>query len=139
MNDNLHSVRHDLHERVAAPSLLDQLASLARTALDDPDSLPDGEYQQTTWGGDRGNPKGYAIGKLDEIIQSLNPSTNDRQSFATTLTLLGRHLAERQDSMEALLADTEEPDTTAYRTAAAALADTLDALDDAILALGDGS
>lgn len=36
-------------------------------------------------------------------------------------------------------ADTEEPDTTAYRTATAALVDALDNLDDAILALGDGS
>lgn len=150
------------------PELLDVLASKARTALDDPAGvgLEDAEpvilrshlnrATRAASSHDVGKVlaetsavslgiasfekrHAYAIARCDEIINALNPAEDTREAFAATLTLLGRHLAERQDTMEALLADTEEPDTTAYRTAAAAIVDALDNLDDAILALAGDS
>lgn len=113
----------------APETMLDSLASLARTALDDPSGLPD-ELSDSA-----DARAGYAIDKLDEIIEALNPSTQDRESFARTLTVLGRHVAERQDQIEALLPDVDEADREAYEEAHGALKEALDFFDHAIGAL----
>lgn len=164
---DLHSVRHDRFAG-GEPEMLDVLASNARTALDDPVGvgLEDADPLQLRVALNRATRAAssrdvgrvmaetsaislgltsfekrhaYAIDRCDEIINALNPAEDTREAFAATLTLLGRHLAERQDTMEALLPDTEEPDTSAYELAVVALADSLNVLDVAIAALGGGS
>jgi hypothetical protein len=124
-------------------TMLDQLASLARTALDDPLALPEleaepGEFNRPSYPmyrriSERG--RAYAIDRLDEIINTLNPAYNDRETFAATLTILGQHLEERRGMIEELTPDTVEPDTAAYRIADYSLTFALDHIDTAIAAL----
>lgn len=112
--------------------LLDVLASFARTALDDPASLPGLDYERP------GVALAYAIDKLDTIINTLNPSEESREAYAETLTMLGRHLAERQDTIERDELTYQEHDTAtkiAYMNARVHLGLALDALDEAINAL----
>lgn len=114
------------------PSLIDTLASEARTALDDPAAI-DLRFV--------GAPKlavDYAIGKLDDIIGILNPSEDTRAAYAGSLSALGRQLAERQDAMKAQegsYADHDDATAEAYREADGALTRALDALDEALAAL----
>lgn len=110
-------------------TMLDNLASEARTALDDP------EYYDIR---DQAQAQALAISKLDEIINLLNPADETREAYAATLEILGRHLAERQDVIEANELNYEEHDAetkTAYETAHDAVGRALDALDEAIAAL----
>jgi hypothetical protein len=111
------------------PAMLDVRASYARTALDDPECLPEGELGEAT-------TVGYAIDQLDEIINVLNPSYETRETFAESLTVLGRHLADRLERMENCTLDAEGPDKTAYDAAAECLFSALDELDEAIAMLG---
>lgn len=111
-------------------TMLDVLASHARTALDDPGALTGdlAEWQA------RGGPSRYAIDKLDEIIAALNPALETRETFAATLTILGRHLAERQDLIEQTH-DDDEQDADRLADAAKEIGAALDSLDAAIAAL----
>jgi len=78
---------------------IDQIASLARTALDDPGAigLP---YRDGVNDYDPSVATSYAIDRLDEIINALNPAEETSEAYAATLTILGRHLAERRDAIE---------------------------------------
>lgn len=106
-------------------SMLDTLASNARTALDDPGALPE----------PIGDQFAYVIARMDEIIGLLNPADETRETFADTLTILGRHLAERADVMESVDADVESGERAAYVNAAALVHRALDVLDEAIAEL----
>lgn len=86
--------------------LLDTLASLARTALDDPAGL-DIEWGGGDFASSETAQRAYAISRLDDIINALNPSEETTTTFAATLTILGRHLAERRDYMAATDFDPE--------------------------------
>jgi len=108
--------------------LLDVLASYARTALDDPGCMID-EQGRSIAGAE------YAIDRLDDIINTLNPALEDRGSFAETLTALGRQLEDRRERIASLTPDTEPPDTAAYEAADCCLQLALDHIDDAINAL----
>jgi hypothetical protein len=111
------------------PRLLDTIASEARTALDDP------EYYDIT---DQANAQALAIERLDEIIEALNPSTETREAYADTLTILGQHLAERADVIEASEVSYPEHDAAtreAYEEAHTALLQALDLIDTAIESL----
>lgn len=115
-------------------TMLDTLASNARTALDDPAGLPESvaaAYGLRT----ASDLKAYAIARMDEIIGLLNPADETRETFADTLTILGRHLAERADVMESVDADAESGDRAAYVNAAALVHRALDVLDEAIAEL----
>jgi hypothetical protein len=61
----------------------------------------------------------------------LNPAEETRQNFAESLTILGRHLAERADVMESVDAD-PILDRPAYAVAVAHIHAALDTLDLAI-------
>lgn len=126
--------------------MLDQLASLARTAIDDPENLdPERmrEELESYWPG--ASPEGdatipslnrlYAISKQDAIINALNPAEETRETFAATLTILGRHLAERADVMRDVDADVESGEKAAYERAANRVHDALDILDEAMTEL----
>jgi hypothetical protein len=113
-----------LMDALTEATLLDVLASYGRTALTDPDSLPEG-----LTGGDADS---IAVSCLDEIIDRLNPSMEDRDGMARTLRQLGVHLAERADEMRVRDAD-EERDV--YEEAAAKVDDALDLIDSAIRTL----
>lgn len=111
--------------------LLDVLASEARTALDDPAAVGldvndiDGQHA-------------FAVTALDDIISLLNPAEETRASYAATLTILGKHLAERQDEIEQAELGYDGHDQAtreAYQEAWGALKDALDCLDNAIAAL----
>ncbi len=115
--------------------MLDVLASEARTALDDPAALglpyEDGvnDYDPTI-------ARAFAIDRLDDIINALNPSEETRKSYARTLKVLGRHIAERQDAIELSYRKYDsETAKTAYAEAHEALTLALDYLDTAIGAL----
>jgi len=123
--------------------LLDVLASLARTALDDPNALPEAPRP---WTGKTEDPtlyagegyEVYAIDRLDEIINALNPAEETTEAYADTLTMLGRQLAERADKIEQDELTYEEHDDAmrkAYEEAHTALSQALDLLDEAIAAL----
>lgn len=103
---------------------IDWRASLARTALSDPEGLsPEdwdtmapmmrGEPAQV----DRGQVT-YALCQLDEIEEVLNPSEETRVTMARGLTMLGRHLAEFQGTMARLALDAIGSDAHAYTSAA---------------------
>lgn len=120
----------------APPMMLDSLASFARTALTDPSAvglrpfeLGAGDYAKVD-GEALKAARIYAVHKLDEIIEALNPSDETRETMTDTLSVLGRHLAERADEMDAR--DAEEPDRTAYRAAASNVRAALDLVDVAI-------
>lgn len=109
--------------------MLDVLASEARTALDDP------EYYDIT---DQAKAQALAIDRLDDIISTLNPGEDTRETFAYTLKVLGRHIADRQDAIEANELSYEDHDDetkAAYAEAYEALTLALDYLDTAIGAL----
>lgn len=117
--------------------LIDQLASLARTALTDPNAI---EIPVEYFRGGSGNgATRYAVDKLDEIINALNPAEFDRRSFADTLALLGRQIAERQAEIEFNAKQAEESggenDAEALYDAVQNLETACDYLDDAIEAL----
>jgi hypothetical protein len=126
--------------------MLDVRASYARTALDDPGCLPEGEldeaiadaelYDRVFADAAPAPTVRYAIGQMDEIINVLNPDYETRETFAATLTVLGRHLADRLERMENCTLDAEGPDKTAYDAAAECLFSALDELDEAIAMLG---
>lgn len=108
--------------------LLDSIASKARTALDDPLALDPDEYQERA-------PREYAIDKLDCIIEALNPSWEDRETFAASLTAIGRQLEDRRERIASLTPDTEPPDSAAYWYANCELTEALDHIDNAIRAM----
>lgn len=121
--------------------LLDNIASYARTALDDYAGLPDTEQakiRSTLAPSVNAGLVAYAVERLDEIINVLNPAENTRESYAATLTMLGRQLAERADTIEQNELEYEEHDDDtkqAYTEAHTALLQALDRLDEAIDAL----
>ena len=118
--------------------LLDVIASNARTALDDPNGLPEDEWAKVKSTLDPSVNAGlvaYAVTQLDEIINTLNPAEETRASYAETLTMLGRHIAERADSIEQHELSYEDHDDEtkeAYGEAHSALMQALDRLDEAI-------
>lgn len=123
--------------------LLDVLASLARTALDDPEALEEADMRaaiEKQLPGANPLPENlhnvYAVCMLDEIIEALNPTYETRETFVATLTILGSHLAERADVMRDVDADVESGEKAAYERAANRVHDALDVLDEAIGALG---
>lgn len=122
------------HDESGSPDdgMLDKLASLARTALDDPEALDDPAAIAVRWLELPALREAYAIEKLDEIIEALNPSYEARETFAATLTILGRHLAERADVMQEVDADEESGEKEAYEQAATLVGEALDKLDEAI-------
>jgi hypothetical protein len=98
--DDLGHLAHDgdtcpVHETARTP-LLDQLASLARTALDDPGGLPAGEPFSTVGPqhSDADALRLYAIHKLDELIGAINPAELTPESAARALSILARHVAD---------------------------------------------
>ena len=124
------------------PPLLDVLASNARTALTDPDGLPEpvasilAAAERRAVDPDDNPYADYAVTQLDELINALNPAEYDRASFAATLTMLGRHLAERADELVANATQAAETDAAADAEALQAAADLVqdacDKLDEAI-------
>ena len=84
------------------PSMLDVLASYARTALDENDvQAADPDVPFTNSAG----VTLYAINRMDDLIELLNPSYETTETFARTLTVLGRHLADRLEVMMNLALD----------------------------------
>lgn len=136
------SDRQTFPERFTArePVALDHLASLARTALDDPNGLPEAPRP---WTGPSDDPTAYygqgyslyAIDRMDEIIDALNPALETRETFAASLTALGLHLADRADRMDSIALDDGEP----YAEAAGLVHAALDRLDEAIALLAPES
>lgn len=108
MTDELQARADELNADATAldvPPEIDQLASLARTALSDPYGLPQGEYEKMLPG-----PLGefltqrqgsYAVDRLDEIINLLNPAEMTAAGGARALTVLGRHVADVLERLEA--------------------------------------
>ncbi|HEX3455281.1 MAG TPA: hypothetical protein VHS03_11685 [Gaiellaceae bacterium] len=109
-------------------TMLDTWASEARTALTDPEALGFPHSAR--------DAVDYAVARLDAIIEALNPSTETRATAARTLTILGRHLAERSDVYAAT--DAEGDDADAYRDASDAIDRALDLLDEAVDAVEPG-
>lgn len=97
------------HDPDACPTCsppLDQLASLARTALDDPAGVEEGieamydallDPSENTH--DRRADR-YAIEQCDRIINTLNPSEMTPATMRRALVVLGRHLAAVLDQAE---------------------------------------
>jgi hypothetical protein len=111
------------------PKLIDVLASEARTALTDPAGLDLPAGVDTV---------DFAVARLDEIINLLNPSSETRADYALTLTVLGRQLAERADTIDQKELEYGEHDAetrTAYEEAHTAISQALDLIDGAIEAL----
>lgn len=120
-----------------------QTASLARTALTDPAGLPEGSGIATV-GGPAGDPsamvldadaRSYAVDRLDEIIEALDPSLEIRENFAAALRTHGGGLATLQDTMTGPALDDPEPARSAYGLAVDKLTAALDLLDEAADAL----
>lgn len=80
----------------AAVDLLDQRASLARTALDDPGGLPSGEPFSTVGpqASEADALRLYAIDQLDQLIGAINPAELTRENAAQALGILARHVAD---------------------------------------------
>jgi hypothetical protein len=110
------------------PPMLDTIASLTRTAMDEGfayDGVNDTDLTPE-------QAKSYVIDKMDDLIDLLNPSMETTETFARSLTVLGRHIADRLDRMQNLaLDDGEEVWGEAIRATDLAL----DALDEAIAAI----
>lgn len=123
------------------PKLLDVLASEARTALDDYAGLPESEQakiQPTLEPSVNAGLVAYAVEKLDEIINALNPASEFRADYAHTLKVLGRQLAERADTIDQkeLEYGEHDPETrSAYEEAHTSLLQALDLIDEAIATL----
>lgn len=115
--------------------LLDELASLARTALTDPDALPDESYPDPRARIDY--PIGttaatiFAVERLDEIIETLNPSMEDDEHLAWAIEILGRHLAQREEVVRAYSTNLGDR----YLEASTDLMNALDLIDSAVVAL----
>lgn len=120
---------------------LDQLASFARTALDDPDGLPEGvdvqrfDLNRIDTNASAQKAIRYAIDRLDDIIDVLNPAIESRVTMARALRVLGRHVAEIQGLCKAMADDAEPEDANAYASADYAVELALDRVDEAIQAL----
>lgn len=118
---------------------LDQLASLARTALTDPDALDESVYPNVrdrevaaVWPPGTDAATIYAVGRMDELIALLNPPEMTLEGAARALTVLGRHI---DDVRQRLVA---ECDVEEKRSALdASLEDAGDALDLAIAFLSE--
>jgi len=90
---------------------LDNLASLARTALTDPSGIPEddeslveeianAEAYDRVYSDAAPDPYVmYAVGNLDAIINTLNPAEWDRASAARALRTLGKHTADVMDGL----------------------------------------
>lgn len=127
--------------------LLDVLASLARTALDDPDGLPADEEQRLADCATETDRRGavpvppalalYAIDRLDEIIETLSPSLHTQGNCARSATTLGQHLAALADENAAVADDPNavEEDAVAHKAAAVSINRALDHIDAAIATL----
>lgn len=121
---------------------LDQLASFARTALDDPDGLPEGvdvqrfDLNRIDTNASAQKAIRYAIDRLDDIIDVLNPALETRVNMARALRVLGRHVADIQSTVK-LCADSDPGmrDAQAYGSADYSIELALDRLDEAIQAL----
>jgi hypothetical protein len=110
------------------PPMLDTIASLTRTAMDEGfayDGVNDTDLTPE-------QAKSYVIDKMDDLIDLLNPSTETTDSFARSLTVLGRHLADRLDRMENLMLDDGED---VWGVAIEQIDIALDAIDEAIASL----
>jgi hypothetical protein len=110
------------------PPMLDVIASETRTAMDEGfayDGVNDTDLSPE-------QARSYVIDKMDDLIDLLNPSMETTETFARSLTVLGRHIADRLDRMQNLaLDDGEEVWGETIRATDLAL----DALDEAIAAL----
>ena len=92
------------------PPRLDDLASRARTALVDPCGvgLPDPvdrlalEALGKTANQVRNDNDGYAIDRLDDIINLLNPSEWDAEKIVRALRVLGTHLEDVRQASASL-------------------------------------
>lgn len=82
---------------------IDQMASLARTALTDPAALPDDADADAAMVAalNTTTQHAYAVARLDEIINALNPAELTHANAADTLTLLGRHVQATLERLEA--------------------------------------
>jgi len=123
---------------------LDNLASLARTALTDPSGIPEddeslveeianAEAYDRVYSDAAPDPYVmYAVGNLDAIINTLNPAEWDRDKLAIALRTLGRHLAEVKDAL-----GDRELVPAIFAEAADSLDAALDHIDSAIRTLED--
>lgn len=124
---------------------VDQVASLARTALTDWSALPERDVAAIERRVGRAVETGdepeidYAVGCLDSLIETLNPSVQTRPNYARTLRAVGLVLAERMDEFDVIAPDADQAsDGPAYRDAASYLDQALDLIDQAIRALEGG-
>src|SRR5262245_5821930 len=109
------------------PIPLDVLASYARTALDDPGLMVD-EQKRVVAGA------GYAIDRLDDLINAINPAELTNENAAGALTILGRHMAEVARRLEI---ETGDLIPARREEAITAIGAGLDSIDEAIAALKD--
>src|SRR5436305_523720 len=109
---------------------LDQLASLARTALTDPAGLPV-EVPDDDESGGTAPEIAYGVEQLDALTETLNPSAWTPLAAATATRCLARHLAVVMDELGGLAEEMGATPAEArrYRETASALDVALDALD----------
>ena len=113
------------------PPMLDTIASLARTAMDEGfayDGVNDTELTPE-------QARAYVIDRMDDIINVLNPSMETTETFSRSLTVIGRHLADRVGTMESLMQDDGE---AVWGEAIERATAALDSLDEAIASLNQG-
>lgn len=114
-------------------------ASLARTALSDPEAVPDADldYVLGSWPFSDSPltshlraAHAYAIDRMDEICNAISPPIEDRASIAAGVRAVGLALAQLQDLCRACAADEPgAPHAASYALASRALALALDFLE----------
>jgi len=111
---------------------LDQLASTARTTLVDMAAgLTATRYRLTNASKSAAAESvSFAVGRLDDIINALNPAEWTRETAAFTLRTLGRHMAEVMDGLRDL-----DPNPSVRESASDSIDQALDAIDSAIRTL----
>lgn len=123
---------------------LDTLASMARTAITDPlgVGLPDSmdravcEALGKSAAEIEAENECYAVDRMDEIIEILNPSTETMVTMARALRVLGRHIAEVASTIQACANSDQVPEECEQYASAAYYCElSLDRLDEAISAL----
>lgn len=115
-----------VHEVPHATVRLDVLASNVRTALTDPGGLPV-SFEPAAL-------NVYVVDQLDEIIETLNPSTETADAFAAGLRALGDHVGEIGGKCASIAID-EPEENEPYRQASEAIEHALDFINRAVRAL----